>query len=85
MPKFCVQAQIDIIMAAFALHNYTRHSFKEDMIFNFVAEHPDCIPIDELRVVCGSDTSKEKVYEGSNNIKLVRNDIATLIQNAQHR
>ncbi|KAL7596865.1 hypothetical protein Lser_V15G30141 [Lactuca serriola] len=47
-------------------------------------EHPDCIPIDELRDVRGSDTSSEEFYEGSNNMKRVRNDIATLIWNAWH-
>nr|KAJ0200994.1 hypothetical protein LSAT_V11C600319420 [Lactuca sativa] len=78
MPNFSVQTQIDIIMA-------TLLCITDDMFFNFVAKHPDCVPTDELHDVRGSDTSSEDFYEGSNNMKCVRNDIATFIWNARCR
>lgn len=33
------------------------------MFFNFVAEHLDCLAINELRDVHGSDSSNEGFYE----------------------
>ena len=86
MPKFSVQTQIDVIMAAFALHNYVRGNSEEETNYDLAEEDPDCIPADdEPRDVRGSDTSNANLYEGSNNMKCARNEIATLIWNARHR
>ena len=48
MPKFSETTQIDVIMATFALHNYIRRNDTEDMVFNFVQQHGDYIPTEEL-------------------------------------
>ncbi|KAL4587897.1 hypothetical protein LXL04_000773 [Taraxacum kok-saghyz] len=86
MPKFSVQTQIDVIMAAFALHNYVRGNSKEETDYDLAEEDPDCIPADdEPRDVRGSDTSNANLYEGSNDMKCARNEIATLIWNAWRR
>jgi hypothetical protein len=36
MPQFSVQTQIDVIMAAFALHNYIRMNSHDDLLFTMV-------------------------------------------------
>ncbi|KAL4567195.1 hypothetical protein LXL04_022770 [Taraxacum kok-saghyz] len=61
----CVQTQIDVIMAAFALHNYVRGNSEEETDYDLAKEDPDCIPADdEPRDVRGSDTSNANLYEG---------------------
>ncbi|GJZ52006.1 putative nuclease HARBI1 [Tanacetum coccineum] len=67
MPKFSVKTQIDVIIAAFALHNYIRNSSQEDMMFTVMEQHPDYIPQDELHDVRGHDTNNEDNSEGSYN------------------
>ncbi|GJZ03940.1 putative nuclease HARBI1 [Tanacetum coccineum] len=67
MPKFSVKTQIDVIIAAFALHNYIRNSSQEDMMFTIMDQHRDYIPQDELHDVPGHDTNNEHNYEGSSN------------------
>ena len=84
MPKYSVQTQIDVIMATFALHNYIRNS-QEDFMFTTMEQHPNYIPRDELHDVRNHDTSTSGLFEGtSNEMKHVRNEIATLIWNARH-
>ncbi|XP_022038521.1 uncharacterized protein LOC110941203 [Helianthus annuus] len=84
MPKYSVQTQIDVIMATFALHNYIRNS-QEDFMFTAMEQHPNYIPQDELHDVRNNDTSTSGLFEGtSNEMKHVRNEIATLIWNARH-
>ncbi|XP_022019549.1 uncharacterized protein LOC110919584 [Helianthus annuus] len=81
MPKYSVQTQIDVIMATFALHNYIRNS-QEDFMFIAMEQHPNYILQDELHDVRNHDTSTG-LFEGtSNEMKYVRNEIATLIWNA---
>ncbi|GJX06982.1 indole-3-acetaldehyde oxidase [Tanacetum coccineum] len=83
MPKFSVQTQIDVIIVAFALHNYIRNSSQEDMMFTVMEQHPDYIPQDELHDVRNHDTNNEDNSGGaSNEMKQICNDIATLIWNA---
>ncbi|GJV71596.1 copia protein [Tanacetum coccineum] len=85
MPKFSVQTHIDFIIAAFALHNYIRNSSQEDMMFTVMEQHPDYIPQDELHDVRDHDTNNEDNSGGaSNEMKQIRNDIATLIWNTRH-
>ncbi|GKE39734.1 cytochrome P450 [Tanacetum coccineum] len=82
MPKFSVQTQIDVIMAAFALHNYVRKNSHEDLMFAMMDEHPD----DELCVAHDHDPNNEDLsYVISNEMKDIRNEIATLIWNAHRR
>ncbi|GJU75857.1 putative nuclease HARBI1 [Tanacetum coccineum] len=84
MPKFSVQTQIDVIIVAFALHNYIRNSSQEDMMFTVMEQHPDYIPQDELHDVRNHDTNNEDNSGGaSNEMKQICNDIATLIWNAR--
>ncbi|KAL4565840.1 hypothetical protein LXL04_029946 [Taraxacum kok-saghyz] len=65
-----VQTQIDVIMAAFALHNYVRGNSEEETDYDLAEEDPDCIPADyEPRDVRDSDTSNANLYEGSNDMK----------------
>ncbi|GKC19597.1 ALP1-like protein isoform X2 [Tanacetum coccineum] len=83
IPKFSVQTQIDVIIVAFTLHNYIRNSSQEDMMFTVMEQHPDYIPQDELHDVRNHDTNNEDNSGGaSNEMKQIRNDIATLIWNA---
>ncbi|GJR98682.1 hypothetical protein Tco_0270856, partial [Tanacetum coccineum] len=57
---------------------------QEDMMFTVMEQHPDYIPQDELHDVPGHDTNNERNSEGSSNeMKQIRNRIATLIWNAR--
>ncbi|KAL4577921.1 hypothetical protein LXL04_014036 [Taraxacum kok-saghyz] len=85
MPKFSVKTQIDVIMATFALHNYIRSNSEEATLFDFVEQHPNCVPHDGLCDVRGSDKSNEDFYGGSKKMKQIRNDIAALIWNDRRR
>ena len=85
MPKFSVQTQIDVIIATFALHNYIRNNSQEDMMFTVMEENPNYIPRDELHDVHSHETNNENNSErASNEMKQIRNDIATLIWNEHH-
>ncbi|XP_071718684.1 uncharacterized protein [Rutidosis leptorrhynchoides] len=86
MPRFSVQTQIDVITATFALHNYIRTNSQENILFAIIDQHPNYIPRDELIDVSNRDRSAEGIFEGrSNEMKHVRNDIATLIWNARQK
>ncbi|GKA76238.1 hypothetical protein Tco_0782699 [Tanacetum coccineum] len=68
-------------MAAFALHNYVRKNSDEDLMFAMMEEYPD----DELGVAHDYDPNNEDLsYVTSNEMKDIRNEIATLIWNARH-
>ncbi|GJR05863.1 putative reverse transcriptase domain-containing protein [Tanacetum coccineum] len=86
MPKYSVETQHDIIIAAFALHNYIRNNDREDKVFNTFEQHPDYMGCDELRDVRGSVTNNDNISSGiSNEMKQIRNDIAISIWNARRR
>ena len=86
MPQYSVKTQIEIIMAAFALHNYIRNSDEEDMMFTTIEQHPNYIPPDELQDVRGHETNIENVSQGaSNEMKRIRDDIAISIWNARRQ
>ncbi|GJR75448.1 putative nuclease HARBI1 [Tanacetum coccineum] len=86
MPQFSVKTQIDVIMAAFTLHNYIHNSDKEDMMFTTIEQHLNYIPSNELHDVRGHETNTENISQGtSNEMKQIRDDIATLIWNARHQ
>ncbi|GJZ10217.1 hypothetical protein Tco_0544976 [Tanacetum coccineum] len=83
---FSVKTQIAVIMAAFALHNYIRNSDEEDMMFTTIEQHLNYIPPDELHDVRGHETNTENVSQGtSNEMKRIRDDIATSIWNARRQ
>ncbi|XP_076927235.1 uncharacterized protein LOC143590725 [Bidens hawaiensis] len=83
MLKYSVQTQIDVIMATFALDNYIRNS-QEDIMFTTMEQHPNYIPRDELHDVSNHDTTTSGLIEGTTNeMKHVRNNIASLIWNAR--
>ncbi|XP_071741399.1 uncharacterized protein [Rutidosis leptorrhynchoides] len=85
MPRFSVQTQIDVITATFALHNYICTNSQEDIMFAIIDEHPNYIPRDELNDVNNHDTRTEGLFEGRRNeMKHVRNSIATSIWNDRH-
>ncbi|KAK9135797.1 hypothetical protein Syun_015127 [Stephania yunnanensis] len=77
MPQFSVQTQIDIIIAAFALHNYIRKNAQDDDLFNIVAQHPDYVPLDELSDVIDDDINHESYRETYQEMKNIRNNIAS--------
>ena len=82
MPMFSETSQIDVIMATFALHNYIRRNGTEDMVFNFVQQHGDYIPTEEL----DGETSYNhgNVRGSSNEMREIRNNIANMIWNARN-
>lgn len=82
MPQFSVETQLDVIMAAFALHNYIRKNSTEDLIFRMVDENPDYMPCEELPDVIHA-RNNETSRETSKEMEKVRDDIASLIWKAQ--
>nr|GEX07090.1 hypothetical protein [Tanacetum cinerariifolium] len=86
MPKYSVETQHNIIIAAFALHNYIRNYDREDMVFTTFEQHSYYMGCDELHDVRGSVTNNDNISSGtSNEMKQIRNDIATSIWNARRR
>nr|GFA49885.1 cytochrome P450 [Tanacetum cinerariifolium] len=86
MPKYSVETQHDIIIVAFALHNYIRNNDREDTVFTTFEQHPDYMGCDELHDVRGPVTNNDNISSGtSNEMKQIRNDIATSIWNARRR
>ncbi|GKA06955.1 putative nuclease HARBI1 [Tanacetum coccineum] len=86
MPKYSVENQLDIITAAFSFHNYIRNNDKEDTVFTTFEQHPDYMGGDELHDVRGLGANHEDISSGtSNEMKQIRNDIATSIWNARRR
>ncbi|GJT52846.1 putative nuclease HARBI1 [Tanacetum coccineum] len=86
MPKYSVKNQLDIITAAFTLHNYIRNNDKEDTVFTTFEQHPDYMGGDELHDVRGLGANHDDISSGtSNEMKQIRNDIATSIWNARCR
>ena len=83
MPQFSVQTQIDIIIAAFALHNYIRKNSEDDMMFTILVQHPDYVPQDELQDIIGSVTSNESSRETSKEMKEIHDSIVALLWNAK--
>ncbi|XP_076932477.1 uncharacterized protein LOC143598034 [Bidens hawaiensis] len=82
MPKYSVHTQIDVIMATFALHNYIRNC-QDDILFTTMEQRPNYIPRDELDDISNHETNANGLFEGTTNeMKQVRNNIATLIWNA---
>jgi hypothetical protein len=84
MPQFSVKTQIDVIIAAFALHNYIRINSQDDPMFTVLEQHPNYIPHDELLDTVvgyhGSD-APEETSRRSTKTKEIRNNIAALIWN----
>ncbi|GJT89445.1 putative nuclease HARBI1 [Tanacetum coccineum] len=86
MPKYSVETQHDIIIDVFALHNYIRNNDKEDKVFTTFEQHSDYMGCDELRDVRGTVTNNDNISSGtSNEMKQIRNDIATSIWNVRRR
>ncbi|GKC02494.1 putative nuclease HARBI1 [Tanacetum coccineum] len=86
MPKYSVKNQLDIITAGFTLHNYIRNNDKEDTVFTTFEQHPDYMGGDELHDVRGLGANHDDISSGtSNEMKQIRNDIATSIWNARRR
>ena len=83
MPQFSVHTQIDIIMATFALHNYIRMNATNDPIFAMLEQHPDYVPDDELTDIQDSSTNNESMRQTSNEMKVIRNNIASLLWDAR--
>lgn len=79
MPKYNVQTQTDIILAAFALHNYIRKNSEEDMIFTTLEQYPDYIPYEEYGHYNDKDSNEESSNRPSIQMKRIRDEIATLI------
>ncbi|GKC66808.1 hypothetical protein Tco_1099406 [Tanacetum coccineum] len=68
------------------LRNYIHNNDKEDMMFTTIEQHPNYIPPDELHDVRGHETNTENVSQGtSNEMKRIRDDIATSIWNARRQ
>ena len=71
--------QINIIMAAFALHNYIQMNLTDDPMFTMLEQHPNYVPNDELVDIQDSSTNNEIIRETSNEMKMIRNNIASLL------
>ncbi|CAA0811283.1 Unknown protein [Striga hermonthica] len=82
MPKFSVETQIDVIMAAFALHNFIRINSNDDLMFGVLEKHPEYIPNDELQDESTSHPGYDNSRETKNVMKNIRNDIAKMIWSA---
>nr|GEW52782.1 putative nuclease HARBI1 [Tanacetum cinerariifolium] len=86
MPKYSVETQHDIIIAAFALHNYIHNNDREDKVFTTFEQHPDYMGCNELQDVRGTVTNNDNISSGtSNEMKQIRKHIATSIWNAHRR
>ena len=82
MPSFSENTQIDVIMAAFTLHNYIRRNDSTDRIFNFVQQHSNYIPTEEL-----SDHSRfgnDNIRESRHEMRGIRDSIANMIWDARN-
>ncbi|XP_076901509.1 uncharacterized protein LOC143555927 [Bidens hawaiensis] len=56
-----------------------------DILFATMEQHPNYIPRDELDDISNHETNADGLFEGTTNeMKQVRNNIATLIWNARH-
>ena len=77
--------QIDIIIAAFAQQNYIRLNLIDDPTFILLKQHSNSVPNDELVDIQDSSTSNENVRETSNEMKVVRNNIASLLWDARQQ
>jgi hypothetical protein len=84
MPQFSVKTQIDVIIAAFALHNYIRINSQDDAMFTILEKHPNYIPNDELPGIVDGYQGSER-QEGrsgrSTKTKEMRNNVAALLWN----
>ncbi|XP_024636687.1 protein ALP1-like isoform X1 [Medicago truncatula] len=84
MPQFSVKTQIDVIIAAFALHNYIRINSQDDAMFTILERHPNYIPNDELPDIVDGYQGSER-QEGrsgrSTKTKEMRNNVAALLWN----
>lgn len=49
MLEFSVKTQIDVIIAAFTLHNYIKVNSQDEAMFNVVEQHPNYIPHDKFQ------------------------------------
>lgn len=79
MPKYSVETQIDVIIAAFALHNYIRMNSHDDLLFTMVEHNPNYRGDEELPDIYDADTSNEISEDRSTTMKETRNNIAKLI------
>ncbi|GKC05168.1 putative nuclease HARBI1 [Tanacetum coccineum] len=72
--------------AAFSFHNYIRNNDKEDTVLTTFEQHPDYMGGDELHDVRGLAANHDDISSGtSNEMKQIRNDIATSIWNARRQ
>ena len=79
MPQFNVHMQIDIIMAAFTLHNYILINSIDDQMFFVIEQHPYYIHHDELLDIQDSFINNGNVRETSNEMRYFCNNIASLL------
>jgi hypothetical protein len=79
MLKYSVETQIDVIIAAFALHNYILMNSHDDLRFSMVEHNPNYRGDDELPDVHDTDTSNEIPEDRSTTMRDTRNNIAKLI------
>ncbi|CAH9112765.1 unnamed protein product [Cuscuta europaea] len=84
MPKFSINTQIDVIVAAFTLHNYIQKNSNEDLLFNFIENNPDYDLNEELEDAHETNSSDATYTNTSSEKKKVRNNIANLIWNGSH-
>ncbi|GJR77206.1 hypothetical protein Tco_0089571 [Tanacetum coccineum] len=61
MLKYIVETQHDILIAAYALHNYIRNTDMEDKVFTTFEQHPDYMGCVELRDVHESVTNNDDI------------------------
>ena len=78
-PKYNVDTQIDVMIAAFALHNYIRMNSHDDLLFTMVEHSENYRGDEELLDVYDPDTSNEIPEDRSTTMRETHNNIAKLI------
>ncbi|KAL4567082.1 hypothetical protein LXL04_022654 [Taraxacum kok-saghyz] len=82
MSSFSENTQIDVIMAAFTIHNYIRRNDSTDRIFNFVQQHSNYIPTEEQGN--RSRFSHDNIRESRHEMRGIRDSIANIIWDARN-
>ncbi|XP_020270930.1 uncharacterized protein LOC109846115 [Asparagus officinalis] len=80
MPQYSVKTQIDIVMTAFALHNYIRINSVDDPLFKVLEQQPNYVPEDETQDELEDPDENSNSSRGTTSeMREVRDNIALLL------
>jgi hypothetical protein len=74
MPAYNYKAQVRIVVASMAIHNYIRRTSMQDVAFMEFDRHPDFVPDDFLPDVASH--SQSQGHQRSSRMDYVRDGIA---------